>query len=504
MAGEPLHLRMPADLGRAAHRRAARVGQRQGRDPRDAAPPRRRGRRGPHHRVLRPRARAPDRDGPARDRQHGRRAGRDHDRVPVRRGGAPLPARQGREDDWVELAADAGATYDVHDEIDLSTLEPLIALPSSPGNVVPVREVAGERDLPGVHRLVGQPRLPRLRDRRRTMVARPAQCHDRVSFDINPTLARRSWRTSIARRAMSRPHRTPARASTRPAASAASAWARRRRRAAISLRTVPRNFPGRSGTREDSVCLCQPRDRGRVGADRRDHRPAHAAASPYPKVDAARRARSSTPRMLVPPLPRDGEPRGRAGEGAEHRLAARASTPSARRDRRCRCCSRWATTSPPTRSCPPARGCCRSAATSPRSSEFAFEPVDPTYPRRARENRATTATSIVAGNNYGQGSSREHAALAPRYLGLRVVIARKLRPHPLAEPGQLRRAAADLRRSRRLRPAQGRRRGPAHRHPRGTARRPQGFHRHARRRRGPIACVTTCRRGRWTCCSTAA
>ena len=50
---------------------------------------------------------------------------------------------QGRGGDWVPLAADEGATYDEHDEIDLSKLEPLIAKPSSPGNVVPVREVAG-------------------------------------------------------------------------------------------------------------------------------------------------------------------------------------------------------------------------------------------------------------------------------------------------------------------------------------------------------------------------
>ena len=52
-------------------------------------------------------------------------------------------AAQGREDDFVELAADPGARYDELETIDLGELEPLIALPSSPGNVVPVREVAG-------------------------------------------------------------------------------------------------------------------------------------------------------------------------------------------------------------------------------------------------------------------------------------------------------------------------------------------------------------------------
>ena len=50
---------------------------------------------------------------------------------------------EGREEDWIEISADEGADYDLDEEIDLSRLEPLIAKPSSPGNVVPVREVAG-------------------------------------------------------------------------------------------------------------------------------------------------------------------------------------------------------------------------------------------------------------------------------------------------------------------------------------------------------------------------
>src|SRR5690606_37758269 len=51
---------------------------------------------------------------------------------------------QGREEDWTEWVADEGAQYDLHDEIVLDELVPLIALPTSPGNVVPVREVEGK------------------------------------------------------------------------------------------------------------------------------------------------------------------------------------------------------------------------------------------------------------------------------------------------------------------------------------------------------------------------
>jgi aconitate hydratase len=60
----------------------------------------------------------------------------------------------------------------------------------------------------------------------------------------------------------------------------------------------------------------------------------------------------------------------------------------------------------------------------PTISEFAFDVIDESYPRRAKEVRERGGHAVVGGANYGQGSSREHAALAPRYLGLRVVIAK--------------------------------------------------------------------------------
>ena len=56
--------------------------------------------------------------------------------------------------------------------------------------------------------------------------------------------------------------------------------------------------------------------------------------------------------------------------------------------------------------------------------DFSFERIDPTYLERARAVRATTGHAVIAGQNYGQGSSREHAAIAPRNLGLRIVLAK--------------------------------------------------------------------------------
>jgi aconitate hydratase len=60
----------------------------------------------------------------------------------------------------------------------------------------------------------------------------------------------------------------------------------------------------------------------------------------------------------------------------------------------------------------------------PKIAEFAFDMIDQSYCRRAKELARTDGHVVVGGSNYGQGSSREHAALAPRYLGLRAVLAR--------------------------------------------------------------------------------
>lgn len=92
---------------------------------------------------------------------------------------------QGREEDWIELVADSGCSYDVHDEIDLGKLEPLIATPSSPGNVRPVRELEGK---PIYQAYIGSSANPGYRD----LAIAAAMVRDRrvppgVSLDINPT-----------------------------------------------------------------------------------------------------------------------------------------------------------------------------------------------------------------------------------------------------------------------------------------------------------------------------
>src|SRR5690242_21038495 len=163
-------------------------------------------------------------------------------------------AGEGRPDDFTGLTADDDASYDVTGEIDLASLEPLIARPTSPGNVVPVREVAGE---PVFQVVVGSSANPGLRDFAVLAAILDGQrAHPQVSLDVNPTsrqiladLTTLGGTLSLIQSG-ARIHQ----AGCMGCIGMGQAPAIGRN----SLRTVPRNFPGRSGTDEDSVWLCSP------------------------------------------------------------------------------------------------------------------------------------------------------------------------------------------------------------------------------------------------------
>jgi aconitate hydratase len=293
---------------------------------------------------------------------------------------------EGREEDWTEITADADAGYDLHEEIDLSRLEPLIAKPSSPGNVVPVREVAG---LEIYQAYIGSSANPGYRDFAiAAHMVRGRQVHDRVSFDINPT-SRQLLENLIAEgllkdlvHAGGRLHQAGCNGCIGMGQAPASGR--------NSLRTVPRNFPGRSGTREDSVFLCSPETAtasaltGRI-TDPRD------LGIPYPKVEPPKRPIVNTA-MLVPPYPRRRADRQRW----RRRPTSPRSRSSASSRTTCRCpsCSSWATISRPTTSCPQARASCLSGATSPRRASSPSSRSTPPIrvaPRKWR--RAVTPSS---------------------------------------------------------------------------------------------------------------
>ena len=327
--------------------------------------------------------------------------------------------RQGREDDFVELKADDDATYDVHEEINLSELVPLIARPSSPGNVVPVREVEG-KDIYQTY--VGSSANPGYRDFAvAAEIVDGEQVHDRVSFDVNPTSRQilenlmNSGHLQMLTRSGARIH--PAGCNGCIGMGQAPATGQ------ISLRTVPRNFPGRSGTKEDAVYLVSPETAAASAltgeiTDPRDLEERFGMA--YPEVHEPDEISINTD-QLVEPLSADKAKHVDLEKGPNVvSLPEFEGIPNAldipvllkvgddiSTDEIMPAGSRIL----PYRS------------NIPKISEFVFEQVDESFFDRSQEHQES-GFAIVGGSNYGQGSSREHAALAPRWLGTRVKIAK--------------------------------------------------------------------------------
>jgi aconitate hydratase len=319
-----------------------------------------------------------------------------------------------REIDWVELTADADdpSIYDVHDEIDLSTLEPLVALPSSPGNVVPVREIAGTEIYQVV---IGSSANPGLRDFAvAAAIVKGRQTHDRVSFDVNPTsreiLEQLAEMGAVADfvAAGARIHQAGCMGCIGMGQAPASGE--------NSLRTVPRNFPGRSGVKDDKVFLCSPETAAAsalagVITDPRD------LGISYPVLELPTASKPNTA-MLVPPG-RNGSVELRMGPNIEP-IPDSAPLPDAIEAPVLLALGDDVSTD---EIMPAGSKILALRSNIPELAKFAFTYVDETLYDRAMAVRDTTGWIVVAGRNYGQGSSREHAALAPRYLGLRAVIA---------------------------------------------------------------------------------
>lgn len=320
---------------------------------------------------------------------------------------------QGREDDWIALCAEQDAQYDKHDEIDLSKLVPLIAKPSSPGNVVPVEDIAGAEIYQAY---IGSSANPGYRDFAVVAeIVKNRTVPSHISLDVNP-----SSRTILEELVHDGHLGSLIHAGARIHQAGCNGCIGMGQAPATdknSLRTVPRNFPGRSGTMEDKVFLCSPETAAAsalmgVITDPRalefaypkvkmpKHPILNAACidSPLPVEEARKVALVKGPNIVslekLDPLPTSLKLPVLLKVGnnitTDEILPAGAQVLPFR-------------------------------SNIPKISAFTYIHVDANYPVRAK-NQADGHV-IIGGENYGQGSSREHAALAPRYLGLRVVIA---------------------------------------------------------------------------------
>lgn len=324
---------------------------------------------------------------------------------------------QHREDDYTELVADEGAEYDDYETIDLSELVPLIAKPSSPGNVVPVSEVAGKE----VHQVVvGSSANPGVRDF--WTVAQIVKGHtadEDLSFDINPTS--RQLIENLGEEFFhlihsgARFHQSGCMGCIGMGQAPASGK--------ISLRTFPRNFPGRSGTMDDEVYLCSPETAAAAAltgkiTDPRDLEGIYGMK--YPRYQYPEREIINTKMLLEP-----------SSDGEEVELIKGPNITSIpdfdpypdayevpvllkmEDDISTDEILRAGAEVLPLRS------------NIPEISKYSYIIIDDTFYDRAQQAKEEYPGHIVvAGENYAQGSSREHAALAPKYLGQLAVIAK--------------------------------------------------------------------------------
>lgn len=321
-------------------------------------------------------------------------------------------ADQGRESAFRALAGDEGADYDESEVVDLGALEPLVACPSSPGNVVPVAEVAGTEV---VQVCVGSSVNSSYDDLAIVgAVLRDAVVHPAIEMTVTP-----GSRQILDRLARGGAYLDLVAAGARmlePVCGPCIGVGQAPSAGVPSVRTFNRNFPGRSGTRDDRVYLCSPATAAATAlhgvlTDPRTlgERPRIPAAPPaVPAVDdgqivaplppeRAREVQVVRSPYLRPP-PRGGPLPDTLSGPVLIVVGDDVSTGDMAPDGIGM--SLWADI--------------------PACAEYMFTRLDPSFPSRARE---AGGGFVVGGENYGQGSSREQAAQSALYLGVRAVVA---------------------------------------------------------------------------------
>jgi len=318
---------------------------------------------------------------------------------------------QGRGNVWGEMEADEGAAYDEDVEIDLSRLEPLISCPSSPGNVVPVRKVAGIK----AHQvIVGSCVNSSFRDL--MVVAKIMEgklINNDIFFHINPG-SRQVLENVMAQggalallKAGARIHQSGCLGCIGMGQAPGTAQ--------VSLRTFPRNFPNRSGTKDDQVYLCSPETAAAAALKGVIIDPRELGKEmEYPRIKDPKKYIVDEQSIIFPseeiitteiergpnikPFPKlDNLPETLIAEvvlKTGDNITTDAIMPAGN-------------------NILPLRSNIEAI------SKFVYAQISPDFYQEAKDKGAVV---IIGGENYGQGSSREHAALAPRYLGVRAKI----------------------------------------------------------------------------------
>jgi aconitate hydratase len=323
---------------------------------------------------------------------------------------------QGREADWVKLEADEDAVYDKVVDLDLASLEPLAAAPHSPGNIVRVSDM---KDIKVEQVMLGSCTNSSYKEiATAAIIMKGKKVHPDVSFGVAPgsrQVLQMATRDGYIGDLLNSGARL-----LEATCGFCIGNSQSPRSTGVSLRTSNRNFEGRSGTADAQVYLVSPEVAAVAAIEGKMVDPRKSGID-YPKVnmptefliddsmfifpkDADKNVEIFRgPNIGTPPV-NDKMPmniKGNVGIKVGDKITTDHIMPAGSR--------------------------LKYRSNVPKYSEFVFEPIDPAFPKRAMETKKKGLhTVIVAGESYGQGSSREHAALCPMYLGVKAIIAKSV------------------------------------------------------------------------------
>ncbi len=317
---------------------------------------------------------------------------------------------QGREDDWIELKPDADASYDEQLDIELDRLEPLAAMPHSPDNVAKVSEIGRIKvDQVAIGSCTNSSYMDMMKV---AQILKGKTVHTGVSLVIAP--GSKQVLTMLARNGALADMVAAGARVLESACGPCIGMGQAPASNAVSLRTFNRNFEGRSGTASAKVYLVSPEtaaisaisgvlsDPGEIGTAVSVEMPEsfnisdNMIASPASEGNDVEVVRGPN----IKPFPLNKELEEKVEGRALIKLGDNITTDHIM---------------PSNAKLLPYR------SNIPYLAEFCLTPCDPDFPKRAKENGGGF---IIGGSNYGQGSSREHAALAPLQLGIKGVIAK--------------------------------------------------------------------------------
>jgi len=323
---------------------------------------------------------------------------------------------QGREADWVELKADEDAEYDKVVEIDLSDIEPLAAAPHSPGNIVKVSDL---KDLRVDQVMLGSCTNSSYKEiATAAKIMKDKKVHPNVSFGVAPG-SRQVLQMATKDGYIGDLIDSGARL-LEATCGFCIGNSQSPKSAGVSLRTSNRNFEGRSGTADAQVYLVSP-EVAAVSAILGKMTDPRTIGTKYPQVEMPNKFLVDDSMFIFPKNadknveiirgPNIGAPpvndkmtdeiKGVIGIKVGDKITTDHIMPAGAR--------------------------LKYRSNVPEYSKYVFEPLDRDFPRRAMEAKSKgIATIIVAGESYGQGSSREHAALCPMYLGVKAIIAKSV------------------------------------------------------------------------------